>query len=172
MQDDMKTIQGLETTAQGRVALWVKRAFLTLVLLFVGAGLIGLLGVRTTTASDDGGGWALELRHAEVARPGLDVPWEVTVHHDGGFDKEIVLAVTGAYFDIYETQGFTPEPTEMTRDAGTLLMTFAAPAGDTFVLAYDAYIQPSAQQGEGGTLAVLDDGARVASVDFTTTLLP
>jgi hypothetical protein len=169
----MQTIVGLETRDQSRAAVWAKRGFLTLLLAFVLAGLAGLLGVRTTTASDESGtGWELHLRHAEVARAGLDVPWEVTVHHDGGFGKEIVLAVTGAYLDIYETQGFTPEPTESTRDADTLLLTFAAPPGDTFVLAYDAYIQPAAQQGADGTVAVLDDGVRVASVDFSTTVLP
>ena len=56
-----------------------KRGFLALLLVFVLAGLAGLLGVRTTTASDDAEGWSSHLRHAQVARAGLDVPWEVTV---------------------------------------------------------------------------------------------
>ena len=168
----MQTIEGLETRAQGRAAIWTRRGFLALLLAFVLAGLAGVLGVRAATTSDEADGWELHLRHAAVARSGLDVPWEVTVHHEGGFGKEVVLAVTGDYFDVYETQGFTPEPTEATRDADTLLLTFAAPPGDTFVVAYDAYIQPAAQQGADGTLAVLDGGTRVASVDFSTTVLP
>lgn len=168
----MQTIEGLETRAQGHAAIWTKRGFLVLLLVFVLTGVAGLLGVRTTTASDDADGWELHLRHAQVARSGLDVPWEVTVHHEGGFGKEVVLAVTGDYFDIFETQGFTPEPSDATRDADTLLLTFTAPPGDTFVVAYDAYIQPAAQQGADGTLAVLDGGTRVASVDFSTTVLP
>ena len=168
----MQTIEGLETRAQGHAAIWTKRGFLALLLALVLVGVAGFLGVRTTTASDDADGWEVHVRHAEVARAGLDVPWEVTVHHEGGFGKEVVLAVTGDYFDIFETQGFTPEPSDATRDADTLLLTFTAPPGDTFVVAYDAYIQPAAQQGADGTVAVLDGGTRVASVDFSTTVLP
>jgi hypothetical protein len=40
------------------------------------------------------------------------------------------------------------------------------------VVAYDAYIQPASQVGRDGTLSVVDDGHRVATVDFDTTLLP
>jgi hypothetical protein len=52
----------------------------------------------------------LSLRHATIARAGLDVPWQVTLVRNGGFEKEVTLAVIGDYFDIYETQSFTPEP--------------------------------------------------------------
>jgi hypothetical protein len=80
--------------------------------------------------------------------------------------------VTGDYFDIYETQGFTPEPSEATRDGDTLYLTFAAPPGDTFVLDYDAYIQPASQIGQDGTISVVEGSERLASVDFHTRLLP
>ncbi len=168
----MLTIDGLETRAQGTVAIWSRRGFLALLVAFVLAGLAGLLGVRTATTSAREAGWSLSLRHASVARAGLDVPWEVTVTHEGGFGKEVTLAVTGDYFDIFETQGFTPDPSEATRDGDTLYLTFTAPPGDTFVVAYDAYIQPASQVGRDGTVSVLDHGESVASVDFDTTLLP
>ena len=168
----MQTIHGLETRAQGRLAIWSRRGFLTLLLVVVLAGLAGLLGVRSTTGSAEDAGWSLSLRHAATARAGLDVPWEVTVTHEGGFGKELTLAVTGSYFDLFETQGFTPDPAEATRDGDTLFLTFTAPPGDTFVVAYDAYIQPAAQQGGSGTVSVMDDGVRVATVGFDTTLLP
>jgi hypothetical protein len=168
----MQTIEGLETRAQGRAAVWTRRGFLSLLLVLVVAGLAGVLGVRTTTAGDEADGWRLELRYAATARAGLDVPWEVTVRHEGGFGKEVVLAVTGDYFDLYETQGFMPEPAESTRDGDTLFLTFTAPEADTFVVAYDAYLQPAAQQGASGEVAVIEGGTRVASVDFTTRVLP
>ena len=82
------------------------------------------------------------------------------------------LAVTADYFDIYETQGFFPEPDSQTRDGRTLYLTFTAPPGDTLVVSYDAYIQPSSQVGRDGTLAVREDGRDVASVDFATWLAP
>ena len=168
----MQTIDGLETRAQGAVAIWSRRGFLALLLAFVLAGVVGLLGVRTVTGSAEEAGWSLSLTHAATARAGLDVPWRVTVTHPGGFPKQFTLAVTGDYFDIYEEQGFRPEPSETTRDGDTLFLTFTAPVGDTFVLDFDAYIQPSSQRGRSGTISVMDDGARVATVDFDTRVMP
>ena len=166
------TLSDIETTSPRRVSAWLRRAFLLALLLFVLAGLLGLLGVRTTTARSSEAGWSLSVEHAAVARAGLDVPWQVTVTHPGGFGKELTLAVTGDYFDIFESQGFDPEPSDETRDAQTLYLTFPAPPGETFVLAFDAYIQPSAQAGREGTVAVMVDGDRVAATDFRTRLLP
>ena len=54
----------------------------------------------------------------------------------------------------------------------TLYLTFDTPPADTFVLAYDAYIQPASQVGRSGTVAVVEDGRQVGSLDFQTTLLP
>jgi hypothetical protein len=166
------TLAGIETRAEGRWAIWSRRGFLVLLLAFVLAGLSGLLGVRTTTAESSAGGYDLSFRYATSARAGLDVPWEVTLVHAGGFGHDVRLAVTGDYFDVFETQGFTPEPSDATRDADTLYLTFAAPPGDTLRVSYDAYIQPSSQLGRDGTLSVLEDGSPVASVDFSTRLLP
>jgi hypothetical protein len=167
------TLHGLESSAEGRVAVVLRRGFLVLLFLFVLAGLIGLLGVRTTTSRASEADWTLSLRHASIARAGLDVPWEVTVTHQGGFDSdEVVLAVTGEYFDIFESQGFNPEPSDETRDSATRYLTFNAPPGDTLKVSYDAYIQPASQIGRSGTVSVVDGGRRVASVDFRTFLLP
>lgn len=108
-----------------------------------------------------------------MARAGLDVPFAVTVSHAGGFAKTLTIAVTGAYFDIYETQGFTPEPSSEVRDGETLYLTFDSPPGDTFRFSYDAYIQPSSQQGRSGEVSLLSgDGSRLVTVPFRTRLLP
>ena len=117
-------------------------------------------------------GWSLSLEYAAIARAGLDVPWAVTVTRDAGFDGDVTLAVTGDYFDIYETQGFNPEPSDETRDGTTRFLTFAAPAGTTLVVSYDAYIQPSAQLGRSGTVSIVEDGRHLAPVTFRTVLLP
>ena len=166
------TIEGLDTPGEGVLAVWSRRAFLTVLLVFVLAGLAGFLGVRTATERDQAAGYTLELRHAATARAGLDVPWEVTVTREGGFDKELTLAVTGDYFDIYETQGFTPEPSTSVRDATTLYLTFDAPDGDVLTVDYDAYIQPSSQLGASGEVAVLDGGVPVVTAPFRTWLVP
>ncbi len=167
------TLEGLQTEAGDRAARWGRRAFLSLVLLLVGLGLSGVLGVHATTHRAQEGDWQVSLRYAATARAGLDVPWQVTVRHRGGFDGPVVIAVSGAYFDIYETQGFHPEPSASRRDARSLYLEFdPPPSGEVLVIAYDAYIQPSSQVGEAGTVGVWEAGRVVAPVDFDTRLLP
>jgi hypothetical protein len=167
------SLEGLETPHQDRVAVWGRRLVLTAILALVLAGGAGLLGVRAGTVSSTESGWSLDVGYAQVARAGLDVPLQATVTHAGGFSKPIVLALTGAYLDIFETQGFHPEPSAETRDGGTLFLTFDPPPdGDTFVVACDAYIQPSSQRGRAGTMSVVSGGQRLASVKFTTRLFP
>ena len=166
------TLDPVDARRRDEGGVWARRVFVVFLAALVGAGALGFLGDRTGVSTAETGDYELSLRHATTARAGLDVPWEVTVRRDGGFDQTLELAVTGDYFDIYETQGFTPEPSESTRDGETLYLTFEPPPGDTFVLAYDAYIQPASQIGRGGTLSVVEQGVEVVSVDFHTRLLP
>lgn len=167
-----ETLEGLEHTREHRAGEWGRRVFVTALTLFVGAGLLGLLGVRASTATVEAGGYEVEVEHASIARAGLDVPWRVKVTREGGFDKELELAVTGRYFDIFETQGFSPTPSKETRDGDIWYLTFDTPDTDTFVLSYDAYIQPSSQQGAAGSLSVVESGVLVVTVPFRTRLLP
>src|ERR1044072_5861438 len=114
------TLTGFQTRRQEQTGVWGRRLFLSVLLVVVLTGARGLLGVRSSTSSTAAGGYTLRAVAASVARAELDVPWQVTVTHAGGFGKTITLAVTGDYFDIYETQGVTPEPSAMARDAATL----------------------------------------------------
>ena len=88
-------------------ARW-RRAFLVVLAVVVAAGAAGLLGVRdaSTDAADDG--WTVRCTTPRPRGPGLDVPLNATVTHEGGLGKEVTLAVTGDYFDIYETRGSPP----------------------------------------------------------------
>ena len=167
------TLSGIESRREGTIAAWGRRGVLAVLLVFVLAGGGGLLGVRTATGTAEGAGYALRVDHARVARAGLDVPWQVSVTREGGFEKTITLAVTGDYFDIYETQGFTPDPSTSRRDADTLYLTFDSPPGDTFTVSYDAYIQPSSQRGRAASVSVVDAALEpVVTVDIDTVLLP
>jgi len=162
--------------AEGRhsAAVWVRRGALTVLALVVAAGLSSYLGVHTGTASAERDRWGLTLKYPQVARPGLDVRWQATVTHPGGFGKEVTLAVSGDYLNIFETQGFHPEPSDETRDGRMLYLTFTAPPGDTFVVDFDTYVQPASQSGRAATLAVVDPRtlSPLASVDFRTRVMP
>ena len=164
-------VAGVADPVQGR-AFAVRRGAAALLTLLVLAALVGLLGVRTSEVSAQDAGYTLTATYPAIARAGLDTPWEVTVTADEGFGKEITLAVTGAYFDLFETQGFHPEPADSTRDGSTLYLTFTAPESDTFVVAYDAYIQPSSQRGAEATVAVVDGTTPLVEVRYRTRLLP
>jgi hypothetical protein len=120
----------------------------------------------------DHAGESLDEGSHPVARAGLDTPYQVTVTHPGGFGKQLTLAITGSYFNVFETQGFHPDPADETRDGTTLYLTFAAPPGDTFVVDFDTYVQPASQQGRSATLTVIDGGAAQVSVDYQTRLMP
>ena len=171
----LQTDEGLPlAVSRHAAATWVRRAALSLMALFVAVGLSSFLGVHTGTASAEHDQWGLTLKYPQVARPGLDVRWQATVTHPGGLGKEVTLAVTGDYFNIFETQGFHPEPAEETRDGRMLYLTFTAPPGDTFVVDFDTYVQPSSQAGRSATLAVVDTKTLVplTSVDFRTRVMP
>lgn len=172
MDPHTSTLADVTDDGSGRGALWGRRVFLALLLVFVLAGATGLLGVRSATVSASDQGYDLSVEYAASARAGLDVPLEIRVHHEGGFGNQVVISITGDYFDIFETQGFTPDPSAATRGADDLQLTFDAPPGDTFVVAYDAYIQPSSQQGRDAVVTVVDDGTPVVSTSLSTWLWP
>jgi hypothetical protein len=163
-----------EEIAEGThpVAMWARRGMLAAMALVVIAGLLSWLGVHTSSATAEGNGYRMTLHYPSVARAGLDTPWQVTVTHRGGFGKLLTIAVTGDYFNIFETQGFHPQPADETRDGHNLYLTFTAPPGDTFVVDFDAYIQPSSQRGDSATVAVVKDGTTMVSLDYHTRLMP
>ena len=136
------------------------------------AGLLGYLGMKTGTVSATTGSYRLELQYPRIARAGLDAPWQLTVTRPGGFDGPVTVEVTSAYFDIFESQGVTPQPSDETTDGQWDRMTFDKPKGDTLTIDYDIYVQPASQQGRSGTARILDHGSPAASVDFRTRLVP
>jgi hypothetical protein len=159
-------------TANRPASIWARRGMLGLLTVLLVAGLLTVLGVHVSTASTEAGGYRVDVIYPRVARAGLDVPWEVTVTHPGGFGKELELAVDGHYFDLYESQGFRPQPSDETRAGDIYYLTFTAPPGDTFRVYFDAYIQPGSQVGRSGWVAVVQDHHFVARTDYSTWLWP
>ncbi|KAF0963598.1 hypothetical protein [Rhodococcus sp. T7] len=135
-------------------------------------GEVGLLGVRSATARASGGGYELTPTYLQIARAGLDVPWNLTVRKVGGFAEPVVIVVESDYFDIVENQGWTPEPSAETSDASRTYMTLDPRPGDTLTLGFDAYIQPSARIGAPGSVSILEKGHDVVTLEFPTWLVP
>jgi hypothetical protein len=162
--------------ADPRRARLLRRLFLGAMALFLAAGLLGVLGVRTVEAHASGGGYELHVRYARVARPGLAAPWSLRIVKTGGFsDGETVrVRLDPAYFDLFDENGFDPDPVASTSDGEFLVQEFETPAeGSVLELSFDARIEPGAQSGGSGRAAVLDDGGEVlAEVRYHTTVLP
>jgi hypothetical protein len=160
-------------TANLPATVWARRAALGLMALLVLADLLSLLGVHASETTTTRSGYTMTLRYPGLARAGLDVPWQLTVTRPGGFGKQLTIAVTGDYFNLFETQGFHPQPSDETRDAQYLYLTFTPPSdGDTFSVYFDAYIQPSSQLGSSARVAVVQGGRQAAWIDYRTWLWP
>lgn len=92
--------------------------------------------------------------------------------HRGGLPSKLTIGVTTDYFRMFETQGFYPDADAVTNDGRFVYLTFDTPPGDTFVVDYDAYIQPSSQIGKSAVVKAIVDGVSVARVSVHTWLTP
>jgi hypothetical protein len=165
-------LDDVRTTGENRSGLRGRRVAIAVMLLVVLAGASGWLGVRAHTKNASGEGYDLTLTYPQVARAGLDIPWELRLEHPGGFTGDITIALSADYFDIYEFQGMHPEPSDETADGDFVYLTFSPPDGDVFTTALDTYVQPSAQLGRDATVRAIIDGRPVAEIDYSTWLVP
>lgn len=170
--DPDSTTANVADRARSAAVTALRRVATGLLALIVALGLLGALGVRTSTATKEEAGYTLALEYPAVARAGLDVRWELHVVRPGGFDDEVTIALGADYFGIFEAQGWYPDPASQTRTADLLLLSFDPPPGDEFVLGFDAYIQPASQIGSPGSAAIWLEDREVARIDFQTRLVP
>lgn len=167
------TLADVRPVRKGPPSAWARRGPALVLAALVAAGLAGLLGVNSTTTTRSESGYTLTLEHAWVTRTGLDTPWQLRVEADEPLTEDVVVRVTADYFDMWEHQGWYPEPSDVQRDDEYLYLTFAAPpAGRTLVIDFDAYIQPASQVGRRGDVAVMADDVPVAEIEFETRVLP
>lgn len=171
--DDGNTLRPVRDPDDVRRASRWRMAAMVALWLVVIASAVGVLGVRSHTVHADGGGYRADFTYASIARPGWDVPWHLVVRHPGGFgDGVVTVAVSRSMFDIYETQGFHPEPDSETADGEYLYLEFAPPPGDTLTVDFDAYIQPTSQLGRTATIKVITGGQERLRLHARTLLLP
>lgn len=137
-----------------------------------GAG-VDVYGVDTAHATATGGGWELDVRYGTRSRPALATPFDIEVTRRGGFDGPVTIAVTSSYLAMWDENGLDPQPADETQDGEYLRWTFDPPPGEVLAVSFDARIEPGAQNGESGRVAVLDErGRELVAVDVRTTVLP
>jgi hypothetical protein len=135
-------------------------------------GVTQIYGVRSAEVSATGGGFRLEVQYGAVSRPALATPFEIRVTRRGGFDGPLTIGVDRHYLKLWDANGLFPAPSAETGDAEMIQWEFDPPGGDELVVTYDARIEPAAQTGRNGFVAILVDGEPVVSVDFETQVRP
>lgn len=131
-----------------------------------------MFGVRTATSHGSGNGWNLEVEYVSVSRAGMDAALGITVTKQGGFDDDVVLALSSSYLEILDIGGVSPEPTSSVTDGDRIIWTFDAPPGDVLVVSVDAHVTPARLTGRRARLELLDANAVATQVSFSTRLMP
>jgi hypothetical protein len=157
--------------AASRRSLWWRRGVITVLALFVLAALTQQLGVRTDTVRAQSGDLEVTVRYADRARGALAVPFSIDVEHAGGFSGPIEVRTSQRYLAIFDDNGFEPEPTDVTTEAGDVIWTFDPPPGDTLAIVLNARIEPGVFGREEGSTSVDAEGETV-TLDYTTWVAP
>jgi hypothetical protein len=150
----------------------IRRICLVALFALLGLGLAGMLGARTRTTTVHGGGYDLTVTYGQISRPGLATAWSLKIHHAGGFDGPVTVATSSDYLDLFDQNGFDPQPSKETQSGDEAIWEFEPPPGDTLVASIDARVDPSVQRGAKGTTSVLVDGRPVVTAHYRTWVLP
>jgi hypothetical protein len=165
---EIETIAGARTDRRWRRLVVVAVAALVLL------GIAGVLGARSGTVTDVGGGYELTVTYPEMSRAGLPANWELRLKRVDGAElpSEVRIASVPGYFGIFDQNGFSPAPSEEWQDS-SLVWVYAPPEGATeLVVSLDARLQPDIHRGRSGRTAVVTDGVEVVSVDYHTGIAP
>jgi hypothetical protein len=167
---------GRSTLSKRHTGYVLTTAFLTGVMLLAAIDALpsaAIFGVDSTTVRAEADGVALSVTHGVVTRPALATPFDIEVHQAGGFDGPVRVAVDQEYLRMWDENGLVPAPSAETVMGPWVVWEFDPPIGDTLLVSYDARIEPAAQEGRSGSVAILDEGdGVVVQVDFTTRVLP
>jgi hypothetical protein len=154
---------------------WFRRASFLIVTAIVLLAGLGAFGVRSITSGAAGGGYEIEVTSAAVGRPGLAVPFSMTVStSDGTSLPDIVtLKVDAPYLAILDENGIDPDPIEGFNDGKWVWWSFSVPVGSpSLTVAFDARIEPGVQWGTGGSAALEIDGRTMVTSEFATWVMP
>jgi hypothetical protein len=155
-----------------RRARFLRRLFMTLLAGVLALGLAGLLGVDSGTKTGRGGGYELTVTYGRVSRPGLATPWSLEIRHPGGFDGPVTVSTNTKYLDLFDENGFDPQPSKTTATPEEVIWEFDPPDGDTLGVSLDGRVEPGAQWGGTGVTSVLVDGEPVVTVKYKSWILP
>jgi hypothetical protein len=132
-----------------------------------------IFGVDSASITRSGTGFELTVTYGEVSRPALATPFDIEVVRPDGFDEPVRIAVDQEYLRMWDENGLVPAPSGESIVGDWVVWEFEPPSGTSLRVTYDARIEPAAQEGRSGSVALLDDDDVVlARIDFTTRVMP
>jgi len=160
---------GLSDSRRHRIERRIGLAVLVVGLIL---GAANLFGVRSDSVTASGGGFELTVTYASISRPGLTTPWTVVVRRPDGFDGPVTIASRAEYFELFDENGFSPEPAASTTSGGLVVWEFEPPDGEVLTVSFDGRLEPASHRPRTGETSVLVDGDPVVSVSYTTVAMP
>lgn len=171
--DPDSTIEGLADSPRSSRSRWLHRAGVSLLIVFVAAGIVGLLGPRAGVVRASADGYDLEVEHAAITRAGVPAPLHLRVTREGGFPGPVQIALCDDWFDHQDFQSWYPTPSSEVGEADQLVYEFDPPTGDTLEVSLDAHTAPGDFGGRDRcSIELLENDVAVATVEFTTWRLP
>ena len=150
-----------------------RRTGISLLVLFVGAGLLNLFGSHSVTASSEHAGLGLTVVYPNRTRPALPIRWSAEVTSDGGFSGPVHIAVNQDYFNYFDFNNFYPTPDSTENRGAFVIFTFQHPSTDTLKVLFDGRTQPGRFGIADARTRILDDGGdSLVEVDYTTEVFP
>jgi hypothetical protein len=153
----------------------LRRVSISFVALLIVLGMVGMLGVRDTTAEASANGLTIGVSHASVTRAGLATTFgiEVSTTDDTPLPPIITTRISSRYLDMLDENGLDPDPTVSFRDSDWTWWTFEVPTGAReFEVSFDARLEPSVQWGRRAVVAIETEGTSMVDVEISTWVMP
>ena len=162
---DLGRHRDFEGRALGR---WLRRGFLTLLLVFILAALANAFGQAAATDTATGPGGTLSVKAPSRVRGGLAYQAEFVVHAKESLGAPILVLDRG-WVDQTTLNTIQPEPEGSTTDAaGDLKLRFAPlPAGRTLVVYVQLQANPINVGSHDADVALYDGARPVATIERT-----
>lgn len=151
----------------------LRRIGIAALCVLVAVALAGLLGPRSTVTSARDAQQTLTVQHGQITRPGIPVPFEITLIRDAGFDAPVTLAISTDLVDRLDFNNWYPNPDSETSRREWVEYEFGQPPGTEFHLSLDARTAPGQWPSSNRYMvSVIEDGRATTTVEFRMTVLP
>jgi len=171
-EHEIQTLQDATTEKELRRSRVLRRIGIAVMLALVGAAAIGLLGVRTSTATVRSDTASLSVTHPAVTRPGLAVPLAVRVDSALPLPKVIHVIVDAEVFTHLDFQNVYPQPESVREVAGRLDFAFNSSQETAFECFFDIRTGPDQQFEAASYQVTVATRSSELSTDFSVLILP